>query len=429
MSVRARPTTMPAGLDPRATDGTTIRRYTFRLITPMHGAGVTSKEASKPHDRVTPIRVASIRGQLRFWWRACGRVDPIQDAAHLHRLEAAIWGSTTQPSSITIRASQPRTPPRSVEVFTMDDRNRYSPADGMREVAYGAFPLKPRDGSGEHPGTLHDLSASTFSLEVRCRAEHINDIEDAIFAWALFGGLGGRTRRGFGAVELQPPATDGEADTRPLHIPVPGEFLARLAPRHTLPGLPTLVGAKLRLSGTSHRTAQSAWKSALGALQAFRQRPGLGRNPVNPATKRPGRSRWPEPDAIRSILANRGSTYAHQVLCSIRKFPRASFGLPIIFHFSTNGDPVDTTLRPQDHERLASPLILRPLAHGADYRALALILQSTAPFEPLALVPRGGQARAVQARLTATEAKQITPLRGYVDPLDAFLAHFEESAP
>jgi CRISPR-associated protein Cmr1 len=48
-------------------------------------------------------------------------------------------------------------------------------------------------------------------------------------------------------------------------------------------------------------------------------------------------------------------------------FPRAELGLPIVFHFKDRIDPPDTVLYPGDgpegkRERMASPLILKPVA-------------------------------------------------------------------
>ena len=60
-------------------------------------------------------------------------------------------------------------------------------------------------------------------------------------------------------------------------------------------------------------------------------------------------------------------------------FPRAEFGLPIVFHFE-RGDPDDTVLYPDNdsagkkRERMASPLILKPLALQSG-KAIPLVLQ------------------------------------------------------
>jgi CRISPR-associated protein Cmr1 len=73
----------------------------------------------------------------------------------------------------------------------------------------------------------------------------------------------------------------------------------------------------------------------------------------------------------------------------MKKFPRAAFGLPINFKFRdddtvthqpnrSDKDPRKTVLQPQDAQRLASPLILKPLAcQDNKYIGLAVILEGT----------------------------------------------------
>ena len=74
-----------------------------QLVTPMYGGGVVSHTV----DEKMPIRVSSIRGQLRFWWRLLathlwrlGNVDAIRQA------EADLWGGIddkTKASKVFLR--------------------------------------------------------------------------------------------------------------------------------------------------------------------------------------------------------------------------------------------------------------------------------------------------------------------------------------
>ena len=65
-------------------------------------------------------------------------------------------------------------------------------------------------------------------------------------------------------------------------------------------------------------------------------------------------------------------------------FPRGEFGLPIVFHFQGQGEPPDTVLYPSNasdgepRQRMASPLILKPLAL-ANGKAVPLILRLVTP--------------------------------------------------
>src|SRR5262249_42449337 len=117
--------------------------------------------------------------------------------------------------------------------------------------------------------------------------------------------------------------------------------------------------------------------------------------------KHPGRSYWPEPDAIRGALKVRSRDHEKRVT-GVDAFPRASFGMPIVFHFKDDkqGDPPETTLVPRLNERdkpkgrLASPLILRPhRAADGVIEALAIALVHPAPPE-LVLVDKQKRVRA-----------------------------------
>nr|HQV23989.1 type III-B CRISPR module RAMP protein Cmr1 [Agitococcus sp.] len=64
-----------------------------QLVTPMYGGGVVSHTV----DEKMPIRVSSIRGQLRFWWRllATNSSDDLwqRDAGlSIRQAEADLWG-------------------------------------------------------------------------------------------------------------------------------------------------------------------------------------------------------------------------------------------------------------------------------------------------------------------------------------------------
>lgn len=421
MPVRTVPPSGPAPLTEKDPADATFT-LTFTLLTPMMGGGVEINGIQKPCDPVTPIRVASIRGQLRFWWRACNR-GKATTVAELREQEAKVWGSTSKPSAVGISVTQQPDRPEDVAVYK-PWKGRWEPLDDSKAIAYGAFPLKPAKGSQELPGSLHRFIAPAFTLSIRCILEHRSAVLEAVNAWVLFGGLGGRTRRGFGAIEFQraePPCPEFVLD--------PARFVQRFGERPAIPAVPSLAGVIPQFREPSFTSSAQAWKAALGALQDFRQAKNLGRNPPRKDSRSPaGRSRWPEPDHIRRLCRQ----YApdHKPEHPVQGFPRAAFGLPMIFHFSTQGDPnppKPITLHPKDRTRLASPLILRPIRDGDQYRAMALVLYVAGPTLECVL-DVNGLSTSVPVHLTADEAKRVPPLGGEPSPLKAFLRHFSASA-
>jgi hypothetical protein len=90
-----------------------------------------------------------------------------------------------------------------------------------------------------------------------------------------------------------------------------------------------------------------------------------------------------EPDEIRRLRNTH--SYGHEPVNPIHGFPRASLGLPIIFHFKTPRDPDSNTLNIFDKDgleaRMASPVVLKPLAVSASEAVPLLLALNTQPIE------------------------------------------------
>jgi len=414
--------------------GTTVQIRKYRLITPLFGGGV---EPGKP-DEEQPVSGKAVRGHLRFWWRATqGGLYP--SVADLKRAEDECWGATNKPSPVDVLLVSFESETRKHAFKGRWRRNqRGQPAwqvqsDDAVAPGYAAFPLRPKEDESRKPDASVSgretpwvdygpvLQGVTFTLKLRYPDGLQDEVEAALWAWETFGGVGARTRRGFGALRLVEvdDAKQVIADAR-AHV------LAGLG-RHVVggtwpDGIPHLSRSmQFKITGLP-------WQALIKKLQDFRQ----DRNP-GAAHNAPGRSRWPEPDAIRRISGRwshkRGHNPVHPV---VNKFPRAVFGLPIIFHFKdglkgpgdpADGDPYDTTLQGVERDRLASPLILRPLHHAGGTVGLAAILELQGPRTPpggLILKDASGNPP-VQSDLTPVEAGHIAPLGGRSDVLQAFL--------
>ena len=406
--------------------------FTFQFLTPMQGGGVWWDSANedtkhvKEHDAVTPVRGASVRGQLRFWWRAtigCKMASlkamreaegRIWGAAHTHDDPAATppvvslaveWRGQTDRQTVFISKKNPR------GVFNSQAQPEYE------STSYSALGIQPKSGTQKKlaDGVVTKFTGE-FTVTLRYPQAAQTDVRKAVHAWALFGGLGSRTRRGFGAFK----------QTAPPLQQTPESFIQGLGNGATLRLVPSLVDARVRCRPRASATAVVAWKEAVGLLKTFRQGAKVGRNPGQQAN-RPGRSKWPEPDAIRRITSKASRPHAAEHPAG-DVFPRAAFGMPIIFHFQDNspGDPDDTTLKPAKFERMASPLILRPVADGGQYKAMAVVLQVPGSGEvPVVLATKGKvQAADVNIKLTAEVAHHIAPLKENPDVLGAFLDFF-----
>ena len=297
----------------------------------MYGGGVDAGEV----DCAMPIRPSALRGQLRFWWRllySCNR-----PSTEVFEDECALWGG--------ISAKRPQASQVTVRVDCEEATENQLVAGKRSNVPdYGLISNR------NEPNLLKQ--GYNFQLTLEFHSEDRKaQVVNALRWWGAFGGVGARTRRGFGAVEVE------SADLRP----VDSVEVQRL-------------GGRMALRPATN--ALRAWHDAVKLLKDFRQAraPGSG--------GKPGRSKWPEADTIRRLAANASARkgpsrkWAHDPVHPVDGvYPRAAFGLPIVFHFKDAGDPCDNTLETAGSgDRMASPLILRPYFDGTGYRPMALLL-------------------------------------------------------
>lgn len=367
----------------------------IEIITPVFGGGVTARGTQRRPDEVTPVRGTTVRGQLRFWWRALYGAR-YQTVAELREAEGRLWGLASEPgwAVVNVDASKLK-PPAPHPIFRVvvapNGRRRCQAIDN--DIGYAGFPLQPSDmemrqNAEPAPAYVFD---GTFLVRVTLSSvadsATRDEVTQTLRCWRCFGGIGGRTRRGFGALSAPAGATADQ-----LLSPAG----ARVA------GVPLLAGAKVVLGARSN-SALIAWPQALHALRQFRQGPTVGRNPGN-EPNHPGRSRWPEPDTVRRMTQRSAPLHPPQHLVS-EAAPRAQFGMPIILHFKDQGDPGDSMISPDGRDRYASPLILRPFGTRANSRPMALLMGNRPDLQ---LVMKSDQKTGQpKARLTPQQVDQL----------------------
>lgn len=403
---------------------TQVRKY--KLITPLFGGGVEPAEA----DPVTVIRGSSIRGHLRFWWRATRGGQFNGDLKQMKEAEDQLWGKVSSQKEKSVLS--PETVKIYVEVINKgkplnqvkarNTRNNRQVRISAPNSPYGyvAFPLQDKPRSSV-------LEGVSFNLHLEFPLAYKQEVEAALWAWETFGGIGARTRRGFGAIHCIAVSKDTK-DIVELPYPHSDQVEAnilKLLQEHVVDGVWPPVVPHLSRTRDSFKVVQGngnelqAWQTLINALRNFRQDRD-GRNGF-------GKSKWPEANEIRrraGLPPNLADPQTTDDL--VQKFPRAVFGLPIIFHMPHDPSLKDLTLTLQGEDgiqRLASPLILKPLAcAGGKAVGLAAIL-NTPKLPPKGLMLDGlptGRSWP-SANLTETEAQKIDPLNGDPDVLRAFL--------
>lgn len=442
--------------------------YKVHLLTPIFGGGVV---AGQP-DPELPIRTREVLYQLRFWWRIlkiAGLLKASSDPNCSNR-----WSALSEEEQ-TLLWSRLREEEKELFGWRGKKRSRVHAVIKMlaepelqrmpewiqnhRSLQY-AFWSSLVEGK---KCSCFDLDSPAFELRLELdpatgQPQQKRELEKALRWGASFGGLGARTRRGMGAVWVQdesgmvlPPVTEEEAAAADCTL-------------------------KISPAQNSFTDPIAALGYGIRKLYKFRQGTPEGRS------RRYGRSNWPEPDAIRRRAGHWDAKHDPSDLTGLNRplspdlYPRAAFGLPIQFPFKggvdeieepddgtrknketrdfrrireENGDPfylqgwepTATQLVPENRDRLASPLILRPrIEADGRYRCIALRLpEPIAGLEGLTLslqeIKRNGEGSNRNYLLynatrvdywNPAQADQVPPIANTkkTDPLDAFLEFF-----
>jgi CRISPR-associated protein Cmr1 len=418
-------------------------RVQLEVVTPILGGG----HQTRAIDDVDVIRAPSVRGHLRFWWRALHAAQHA-NADALYQRESALWGGAATDdggrSAVEIRVSVESKPgsPDTSDIDLQQTPGAYAlwPARAEKQQGQVVKPPAPR----REPGTKFALT-----LKVAGTDTDEAEVKNALRAWILFGGYGGRTRRGLGSLKVigdvngwLPTTATREGLTNLFGLDI------FAAPTRTPCDVPWFGEAAIHV-GTKGADAQSAWTTALDWLKDFRQgttgqqgirarEPGTGKARPN----RPSVSNWPEADKIRHI---KNKTRAHAPRHnSTAAWPRAGFGLPIIGQFQTqdrrgqrfdsrnpqNGgydEPGAFELRwragNDEHDRLASPLIVKalPLADGT-FAPCALWLKRAHPANGEVVLRHVNNSQAPFDRLVAAgDNAQFSALANKSSLRQAFL--------
>ncbi|BBL80791.1 hypothetical protein RxyAA322_26450 [Rubrobacter xylanophilus] len=159
---------------------------TFRVVTPMFMSGADQSKAE--------LRLPSIKGALRFWWRALawGRYG---DLEKIREEEARLFGSTDEGQSKVLMRL---TAAENLESFLgKQEAKKWGPNTWQGYVGYGLVDKKLR------PTRDYIKPGFTFSLIISARDRRaLEEMEAPLKALGLLGGLGGRSRKSWGSLTL-----------------------------------------------------------------------------------------------------------------------------------------------------------------------------------------------------------------------------------
>lgn len=342
----------------------------FDIVTPMFLGGA---DPAKPEG----IRCSSVKGALRFWWRALNwsRVEAMcsgdQNAAlrKLHEDESNLFGHSATESGggqgvflmqVIDRCNAAVTQPFGDK---FDNGILYLLGQGLGSFRDGNHCIR----SGLAAGRGFDLR---LLFRPTANQGDIASVMQAVQIFGLLGALGSRARHGMGSVALTSLRSEGldlPAWSTPTTVEAYRSALtALLADARRAPGMPPLsaFSTESRLDLSMQHTGKDAAVKLLADLgreqQAYRS---YGKDSkVN--GKGSERKFVPDHDLVRAVANGERSVKAAP--------QRVVFGLPHNYFFSSDNAKVDINYRPNGEEaRRASPLLLHIHRLG-DGRAVAV---------------------------------------------------------
>jgi CRISPR-associated protein Cmr1 len=169
--------------------------FTLETITPLFIAGAD--------DKTSELRPPSIKGMMRFWWRAYKYpqlLNPSQEEKikELSKLEGKIFGSSKEgggKSSFSLRilcdvpisSNLNKFPKHNIQVTTSKGKSFH--INILEYMAYGTYEYKK--------GQLNPGTRVTILLNILDN-KYKDEILKSLYFWSAFGSLGARARNGFG---------------------------------------------------------------------------------------------------------------------------------------------------------------------------------------------------------------------------------------
>jgi len=350
-----------------------MKRETFQceLITPGFCGG------AEP-DLRAEIRAASIRGQLRWWFRVLGGFQSLTPRNTADQ-EALIFGSTAgdEGNAGALRV-QIALPVQSTLRNNADDLEA-----GMNsDLGYAIFPLRQFGDNDGKRGILSEGTAFSVVLTWRGDPKVWDSIRALIAVWTNLGSLGFRSRRTMGAIRSISPTLGLKAALGHFAKPLAVQIKAVTPQANN--GWRPIAGALLKWyrSWRQHGQMNRRWDKHSKSWIAIsphqqnqnRAQPGFkyARRDHNEGLQEQGTSP-PNPDP-ENPHGQAGQTF------------RPALGLPIIQFFSSLGGPNGPIPRTRatvnweesvDGGRFASPVLLRPHKDAAgNWGALVIFVDS-----------------------------------------------------
>jgi len=339
----------------------------FVINTPLFMSGADQEQAE--------LRVSSIKGAIRFWWRALNyskyEGSAAEKIAAMKIDEDKLFGSTTGQSQVLFSINdQTSSPTKDLP----ETKNKTPEGLGLRYLGYGVM---KSNGSLERPC----IPNGKFTLSLLSKTPIGNCISDAIKLFGLVGGLGSRSRKGYGSVTLQSLNKEGvETWLAPTDYknyvekitPLLGEsYICKTQPQITAFYKGTEIyylGEKdIATDMLGHYGLTMMRYRSYGSKRKIRDYTVWDKEKKNHKKLFDSEIRFKDDhDWAKGHRSNKNiddfNTYHPE---------RIIFGLPHNYDQQTRSE-----VKPKEHERRASPLFFHIHKMGNSYAGIALIMKS-----------------------------------------------------
>ena len=179
---------------------------TYRIVTPMFCAGADQNSAE--------LRLPSFKGALRFWWRSLMAGAVNGDHRELRKREADLFGAADSQSG------QSKVRMRLVErkIEEVIDCGKSLIAGDNSGLAYLGYGVMNYEGRLARPA----VAGGQFTIECRfsqlASVDQIDSIQRALILLGTVGGLGSKSRKGYGSLSVQQLEKNGAQVTPTANI-------------------------------------------------------------------------------------------------------------------------------------------------------------------------------------------------------------------
>lgn len=170
-------------------------RAVYQVVTPLFMGGANPVNNAE-------LRPPSFKGVMRFWYRAV-TLPKYKDWSEVKKKEQELFGSMDRQAKFLLKLQ----PDGKVQTFGPEHN---MPGNGKSYLGYGL--IKPERNQKTVRAFIQQNLRFSVTLTFRKTIDEpdCNDLKKALQALGLFGGLGARSRRGFGSVCLESLEQGGE---------------------------------------------------------------------------------------------------------------------------------------------------------------------------------------------------------------------------